>query len=683
VKTSADSLLTIINDILDFSKIEAGKLDLDAIDFDLRDSLGDMMKALALRAHQKGLELACHILPEVPAAVVGDPGRLRQIIVNLVGNAIKFTERGEVVVEVKRGAKSEERGAKSEERGAKSEEREAKSTALDASRSSLIELHFSVRDTGIGIPAEKQRLIFEAFSQADGSTTRKYGGTGLGLTISSRLVEMMGGRIWVESPAFPSDSLRNGGSQGSAFHFTARFGLQRNPAVQPIPVEPVNLRDLPVLVVDDNATNRRILEEMLFNWQMKPAVVDSGRAALVEMRRAVADDAPYSLVLLDAMMPEMDGFALAEQIKHNPELAGATIMMLSSVATWPCAIDRQMDASRCLELGIAVYLMKPIKQSELLGAIVTALGAWRADFRLARPAARQPETCGERSQTIRNPKLVVSAVEPSAIQQGLRILLAEDNAVNRKLAVRLLEKRGHTVVVAGNGKEALAALEKEQFDLALMDVQMPEMDGFEATAAIRKKEKAAGAHLPIIAMTAHAMKGDQERCLEAGMDGYVAKPLRVAELFAAIESLSPTLTLTPTPRNIDTPVRHAQRMDEGPTGQVINASEVLARVDGDMDFLAELVDLFLDSSPKLLSDIRETVSRGDPEALARAAHTLKGSVGNFAPNGGAFKAALRLEMIGREGDMTGVEDTCVALEAEIKYLESALIALRKDTLVRS
>ncbi len=473
VKTSGDSLLTVINDILDFSKIEANKLELDPIEFNLRDNLDDTLKTLALRAHQKGLELACHVQPGVPKALVGDPGRLRQIIVNLVGNAIKFTLAGEVAMEV--ATESHEQGA--------------------------TRLHFAIRDTGIGIAAEKQKLIFDAFTQADGSTTRHYGGTGLGLSIASRLIEMMQGRIWVESEV----------GKGSTFHFTARFGVAKATWTTPPSAELSQLEDLSVLVVDDNATNRRILEEMLTSWRMKPALADSAQAALLALERALESGKPFRLVLTDAHMPEMDGFTLAERIKHHPHLAGATIMMLTSGG-------QRGDAARCRELGVAAYLTKPIGQSELLDAILRVFAA--APQRMQSP-------------------VVVTRHSLREARQGLHILLAEDNPVNQRLATRLLEKRGYTVVVAGTGREALAALEKQTFDLALMDVQMPDMDGFEATSAIREQEKITGKHLPVVAMTAHAMVGDRERCLAAGMDGYVSKPIKAQALFDAIKALVP------------------------------------------------------------------------------------------------------------------------------------------------
>jgi signal transduction histidine kinase/DNA-binding response OmpR family regulator len=470
VRSSADALLVVINDILDFSKVEIGKLELDDQDFSIRECLGDTLKTLSLRAATKGLELAFHISADTPEVLVGDAGRLRQVLVNLVGNAMKFTARGEVVVRVG-----------------------VESNAVDA-----VELHFAVTDTGIGIAAEKQQSIFQPFHQADGSSTRRYGGTGLGLTISARLVALMGGWIWVESEI----------GAGSTFHFTARFGISSQPWLGHQQRSALPLRDLPVLIVDDNATNRRVLYEMLSHWQMRPTTADGGLAALTELQRAVALGSPFPLVLLDAQMPDMDGFTLAEHIKRTPELAGATIMMLSSA-------DLPGDTARCRALGIVTYLTKPIKQSELLDAILTVMGC---------EAIAPPQTTA------------VSAPVPDPAGR-LHILVVEDNVVNQRLAMRLLEKRGHRVVVRGNGREAVASVFDEPFDLVLMDIQMPEMDGFEATAAIRVQERMTGVRVPIIAMTAHAMKGDEERCLVAGMDGYVSKPLSPQKLFDEIDRL--------------------------------------------------------------------------------------------------------------------------------------------------
>jgi two-component system, sensor histidine kinase and response regulator len=480
VKSSAGSLLSLLNDILDFSKIEAGQLNFETIEFELRASLDGAMKTLSLRADQKGLELACHILPDVPDALLGDPSRLRQILVNLVGNAIKFTAKGGVVVRVETEAETEVEAV----------------------------LLFSVTDTGVGIPPESQAAIFDAFTQADSSMTRKYGGTGLGLTICSRLAGMMGGRIWVESEV----------GRGSTFHFTSRFALQKAvPAQAPI-VEMAMLRNLPVLVADDNPTNRHILQEMLIGWQMKPVLFDSGQAALTALEEAKTSGRRFPLIILDCQMPEMDGFTVAERIKHDPKLAGSAIVMMTSAGF-------QGDAARCRELGIEAYLSKPIGHSDLLGAIK----------RVFNPQGGEQKKNG-----------LVTRHTLHEDRRHLRILLAEDNAVNQLLAVRLLEKRGHTVVVAETGKAVLATLQKQMFDIILMDVQMPEMDGLKATIAIREGERMSGNHIPIVAMTAHAMVSDKKSCFEAGMDGYLSKPLKATDLFAAVESLGSTPVETST-----------------------------------------------------------------------------------------------------------------------------------------
>ena len=602
VKMSADSLLRVINDILDFSKIEAGKLDLDLVHFKLRDELGETLKALAIRAHKKGLELSYHVRPEVPDGLMGDPGRLRQIVVNLVGNAIKFTEEGEVVVRV-----------------------EVESQTSDKAR-----LHFGVTDTGPGISLEQQKQVFEPFEQADGSMTRRYGGTGLGLAISRRLAEMMHGRLWVESEP----------GQGSTFHFTAGFGLGQSLEVPAPAGESGSLGDLPVLVVDDNATNRRILEEMLLSWRMVPSAAEGGCSALESLERARAAGRAFRLVLLDARMPDLDGFAVAERIKGDPGLAGATILMLTS--------DRRRgDAERCRELGIAVTLTKPITQSELFDGIVTALGC--------------------RSPAIRSTQRLASA-QPAKVERSLRILLVEDNVVNQGLAVRLLERRSHRVVVTQNGREALQALEEAGFggfDAVLMDVQMPEMDGFEATAAIRAREKTQGTHLPIIAMTAHAMKGDRERCLKAGMDGYVSKPVRAVDLLEEVERLASGGAATRDPSSVPSPAA------EPAPGEVLDRAALLERVEGDRALLAELVGLFLQDCPRLLAGIREAVARGDAKALERAAHACKGAVSNFAAPA-ATAAALRMEQMSREGNLAQAAEGCAALEAEIERLNPVL-----------
>ncbi len=612
VKKSADSLLSVINDILDFSKIEAGKLELDYSPFDVRDNLGDSLNTLALRAHQKGLELACHIAPEVPETVIGDPVRLRQILINLVGNAIKFTERGEVVVDVQTDG----------ERPASAGSSELYQPA-DAGRSpDSCYLHFTVRDTGIGIPADKQGMIFDAFAQADGSTTRRYGGTGLGLAISSRLVQRMGGRIWVESEP----------GKGSTFHFTAHFVRHRAALERPMRHEPGRLRGLSVLVVDDNATNRFILAETLTQWQMRPTTVEGAAAALEALESAYRSGEPYALVLLDAHMPEVDGFMLAERIREHPDLTGATVMMLSSAS-------QPLESRRCQKLGLAAYLTKPIKQAELYRAILAALGSPEARPQSPPPLARR----GGRA---------------------LRLLLAEDNLVNQKLAVRLLEKQGHTVVVAADGREAVEAAGRQPFDLVLMDVQMPEMDGFEATAAIRQAERGTGRHVPILAMTAYAMKGDRERCLEAGMDGYVSKPIQGRELSEMIERL---VASSGSPENKETPAQSA----------VLDREEIKERVGGDTKLLRELIELFFADCPRMWQNVRDALSLGDAVKLSRAAHTLKGSVGVFGAKS-AREAAEHVEQLARSGNLAQAAEAITQLEAELERLKPTLLELERS-----
>jgi PAS domain S-box-containing protein len=467
VLESGESLLAVINDILDFSKIEAGKLALEYAVFDLRENLGDAMKSLAFRADRKGLELVCDIHSDVPQRVIADAARLRQILVNLVGNAIKFTETGEVIVQVTR-------------------------QGLEGDDTIL---YFAISDTGIGIVEEKRGSIFDPFEQADTSTTRRFGGTGLGLAICSRLVAFMGGRIWMDSEV----------DRGSTFHFTIRCGTAAE-GVDALP-KTAAVEGHRVLVVDDNETNCRILREMVSNWRMRPQVASGASEATSLLRDAHRAGDPYALVLTDANMPEIDGFELAEQIRADDNLRSTVIMMLTSS-------DRPGDIARCERLGIAAYLFKPVKQSELFDAIVVALGVTPADEEQPVPSSLE---------TFRLPPL--------------RILLAEDSLVNQKLAVGLLERHGHSVIVANHGREALAAFDSGKFDLVLMDVQMPEMDGFEATAAIRGREEETGRHIPIVAMTAHAMKGDRQRCLDAGMDAYVAKPIRAQQVFETIASL--------------------------------------------------------------------------------------------------------------------------------------------------
>jgi two-component system, sensor histidine kinase and response regulator len=471
VKVSGEALLTVINDILDFSKIEAGKFDLDPIPFNLPETIEETLRSLAFRAHEKGLELACDIGPDVPAFVVGDPVRIRQILLNLVNNAIKFTPSGEVELRVLR-------------------------ESYEGDENSL---HFSVRDTGIGIPSDKQDAIFEAFSQADGSTTRRFGGTGLGLTISQRLAHAMKGSIDVES--------RPG--QGSTFHF--RVALAPCADVDAPRAAESSLRGVRALIVDDNATNRRIVDAMLRTWEIDTAVASSAPEALALLRNGVGAGLPFRLVITDIHMPDVDGFRLAERIRAVQDFADIAIVMLTSGET-------RGDIERSRTIGVSAHLTKPARRSELRAAIVQAIQV--------QPERRSGSAYITATQTRRSSTL---STNPRTI------LLVEDVAVNQMLAQRILEKAGHKVVVADNGREGVAMLAAQQFDVVLMDVQMPEMDGFEAARAIRTLERGSGAHIPIIAMTAYAMTGDRERCLEAGMDGYISKPIRARELLDAVE----------------------------------------------------------------------------------------------------------------------------------------------------
>jgi PAS domain S-box-containing protein len=592
IQGSAEALLALVNDLLDFSKIEARKLQLDSAGFTLRDTLEDTMRVLAPRAHQKGIELACHIHPDVPDALVGDALRLRQIVVNLVGNAIKFTEHGEVVLHVQ----------------------------AQPRRNGDVQLQFSVADTGIGIPLDKQAIIFEAFSQADSSTTRRYGGTGLGLAISAQLVELMGGKISVESQP----------GQGSTFHFTARFEVQQ-PGMEKPPSRWRTLTDLPVLIVDDNATNRRILEEVFTNWRMRPIAVEGGASALATLEKSLSADQPFAVVLLDGHMPDMDGFAVAERISQDPRYTGVKLVMLTSAG-------QPEDVARCRKLGISAYLTKPIKQSELFDVIVSAIGQSVGEG----PCAPQQRK-GSRPA-----------------RRRLQVLVAEDNPVNQLVATRVFEKLGHQVTIVSNGREALAAVQAGKFDLIAMDVQMPEMDGLDATSAIRALEKTVGTHIPIIAMTAHAMKGDRERCLAAGMDGYTSKPIRIRDLEQAIAQLIGPLDSA-----------SASVLERREADGVIDHAALLAGVDGDRGLLLELVRLFLADCPQGLAEIREAIHRGDPGALGKAAHALKGSIGNFAARN-AFAAAQRLEIMGRDGNLENAGKALATLESELARLTEEL-----------
>jgi signal transduction histidine kinase/DNA-binding response OmpR family regulator/HPt (histidine-containing phosphotransfer) domain-containing protein len=584
VKSSGESLLAILNDILDFSKIESRKLELEAIPFSLGTMVRELLKTLALKAEQKGIELLCDFDPMVPDAIVGDPVRVRQVLANLIANAIKFTEIGHVLLEVREDARGD----------------------------GCTMLHFLVSDTGIGIPREKHDTIFEAFSQADGSTTRRFGGTGLGLTISATLVKMMTGRIWVESEE----------GAGSTFHFTAPFDTSALPGPAPREIPEISLAQLPVLIVDDNAVNRRILREQVARWHMTPTAVNDGQAALDALVAAARAGSPFGLVLLDANMPVHDGFWVAEQIAARPELCRATIMMLTSSGHYG-------DSARCRDLHIAAYLTKPINGADLFEAVSRVMQSTTPPVRPAEAIA-PPRSTGS-----------------DARFRGAKVLLAEDNIVNQRVALGLLARRGHAVTVANTGREVLAALERDTFDLVLMDVQMPEMGGIEATMAIRQREQQTGGHLRIVAMTAHVMTGDRERCIAAGMDGYLSKPIDRQMLFAVVEqgesgAAAPGSALAAAP---------------------LDRAAVMHRLGGDRELFADVIRLFLEDCPARVAAIKVAIDAHDADGLRAAAHALKGVAANLSA-AGLFEAAHVLERLGAQSRLEPAEAAWRRLSAE-------------------
>jgi len=604
IAQSAADLLHIVNDVLDFSKIEARKLALDRVPFPLRDTVEDLLRTIGVRAQQRGLELACEIRADVPDVLIGDAGRLKQVLTNLVGNAIKFTEQGEVVVRIQ-------------------------PVALDQD---AVMLEFAVSDTGIGVPPEKQSMIFEAFAQADASTTRSFGGTGLGLAIASELVSLMSGTIWLESEV----------GSGSTFRFTARFERPRATHSDTSARRIEDLHDLPVLVVDDNSTNRRIVHDTLVRWTMRPTVVAGGGEALQALDEAARSSHPFALALIDGQMPGMDGFMLARRVRQDRRFRTLPVIMLTSAA-------RPGDAARCRELGIDLHVTKPIKQSDLLNAIVSVTG-----------------------QGVRSGRAAIAGPSTGPAARPLRVLIAEDNAINRKVAVRTLEKRGHVVQTATNGRRALDALARRDappFDLVLMDVQMPEMDGLAATVAIRQLEKSGGGRrVPIVAMTAHALAGDRERCLSAGMDDYVSKPLRPVELLEVVERIGAQLG----PAD---PLQTASGSTAAPSAEagdpVFNPDRALSRLDGDRRLLREIIAIIRADAPKSLAKIRKAALAGDADALWRAAHTLKGSLGTIdAPR--ASGAAEELEHAARAGRVADCAALVETVAREMTALQHAL-----------
>jgi PAS domain S-box-containing protein len=606
IQQSAHALLRLLNDILDFSKIEAGRLELEEVDFSLRDCVGKTGQTLAVRAAEKDLELACRIDPDVPDMLRGDAGRLRQVLMNLAGNAIKFTEHGEVVIEVRRASRREPDVETCED------VRSGEETEHD------VLLHFSVRDTGIGMSPELQARLFEPFVQADASTTRRYGGTGLGLAISRQLVKLMHGRIWLESRP----------TEGTTFHFTVRLG-ECAEGPKP-PARLAALENMRVLVVDDSSINRRIFQEILKGWNMTPTTVDSGPAGIAELQRAVSIGEPYDLVILDCMMPGMDGFGFAEHVRADQRLRDTTLLMVSSAAD-------PSHPERSRQLGIVRCLPKPVLQSELLNTILQEVGGWTDD------------------------RTAVTA--PSTPVENLKVLLAEDGLINQRVAVNLLEMLGHKVTVAVNGREAVEAWQREPFDVVLMDVHMPELDGFDATAAIRRQEHATGRHTPIIALTANAMLGDRDRCLAAGMDGYLAKPITEQQLRQALDHHVHASGAEP-----------AAQEDEVDTRQVLDREAALKRLGGGLDNFRALAGVFRQECSSLLAEIRAGLDSGDARRVQRAAHTLKGSVNVFCASRAAA-AALRMETFGREQNLSEAAAQLNDLESEIAELLAAIQAV--------
>jgi PAS domain S-box-containing protein len=594
VKSSGEALLDVINDILDFSKIEAHRVDLERAEFDVRELVGDTARLLAIRAADKGLELACHVAADVPDVVLGDAGRLRQVLLNVLGNALKFTETGEVVLRV----------------------------GVDAIADGRVTLQFAVADTGIGIPADKQAQIFEAFTQADSSTTRQYGGTGLGLAIARRLVEVMDGRMWVESTA----------GRGSTFRFTAAFDI-RAAVIGQRRRQPQALDGLRVLAVDDHETSRQILEEMLGSWRMVPLTAPGADAALTALQEGVACKQPFDAIIIDCQMPHVDGFTLARRIKQRTQLAGTRIVMLTS-------IGRPRDVARCRQLGVDAYLTKPIKHSDLLETLAALFGSAASMTRSRQTAAETP-------------------------RRRLRILVAEDNVTNRQLVTRLLQKRGHQVVAVADGRAAVTAAtaaDGPPFDVVLMDVQMPNLNGFEATAAIRQHESDRGVHLPVLAMTAHALTGDRERCLDAGMDGYLSKPMDLDALVTLVEAAAGAGT-SPAP---------APAMADGTSrSRAFDEQAALAHVGGDRQLLTDILQLFHADCPRLCRQLERAIARRDGESIRIAAHSLKGLLATVGALDGR-DAAVAIEAMGRAGDLSAASNGYRALRDALGEFERAV-----------
>jgi len=614
VISAAYALLSLINDILDFSKIEAGRLELEYIPFNLPEFIGESLRILAAKAHEKHLELAYRVDPAVPNIVVGDPSRVRQIILNLVGNAIKFTDQGEIVVTVEPETGSQ----------------------------NPYHLAFSIRDTGIGIPKEKQESIFGAFSQADGSTSRKYGGTGLGLAVSKQLVTLMNGRIWIESPISIGHLLaqNNEVGPGSAFHFSAHFRPAPEETQKADAIPDINIKGKKALVVDDNLSNLEITMELMESWDMAPIATTSAQKAKEILKNLRQTGSPYELILIDSDMPDEDGFSLVKWLQKQDALELKTILMLTSL--------RNRQQVNLENLHVSAIITKPVRPSDLLDAIIKAL-----------------------FQSEEQTKSTIEAAEPTTTQpqMALNVLVAEDTPFNQKFISRLLGKWGYTAEIVDNGLKAVAAVSAAGYDIILMDVQMPEMDGFEATAKIRELEAQKGSHTPIIAMTAHAMKGDRERCLEAGMDDYVPKPISSEALANAIRNLI---------KDKPQPIEKEDTVDED-TQPFFDKDALLKAFDNDMEFLKEVIDMFIADYPDMLKNITTAIESKDAPGLQRTAHALKGMLGNFQAESSAQKA-YALEKMGSNGQLENAADIYRQLSAELDSLERMFLDISRETM---
>tara|TARA_R110002049_G_scaffold2750_2_gene21533 strand:- start:342304 stop:345333 length:3030 start_codon:yes stop_codon:yes gene_type:complete len=661
VRESADSLLRLLNDILDFSKIEARKLELETIPFSLRDVVGKTGRTLSLRSAEKGLELACRVAPEIPDRLLGDPGRLRQILMNLIGNAIKFTDHGEVAVDVsiaeprRRDADSRSHGVDSRSHGVDSRSRDAepKPKAGRSENSQRLRVMFRVRDTGVGIPKEKQAAVLEAFTQADASTTRRYGGTGLGLAISKQLVELMNGELTLDSTL----------GKGTTFSFITELAVADDQQID-TKERAASLNDLPVLVVDDNSTNRRILEEIFTAWRLRPSIANDAASALRMYQQAHDDGNPFALVVLDCMMPEMDGFQLAEAIRDYDQSDQTVLIMLSSA-------QRPDDARRCKEIGIARFMTKPVIQSELLDTVLDVMSVSDASVMDSHP--------------------IFDDDTPP-----MRVLVAEDGLANQHVAVGMLQAAGHSAFVAVDGREAVQRWETENFDIILMDMHMPVMDGLEATEAIREREQATGGHVPIIAVTAAAMTEDAKACRDAGMDDYLTKPIAPAQLRELLAKYAPSKEMLAENQAAQSARRNRKsdaeilsvasrakeaatqehaaascRSTDRPDPDVVDFQVAAARVPGGFDGARKLAEVFQDECQTIMESLRKSIPARDTKEVRRASHTLKGSANLFGAKR-VFNAAQAIEQRAVNDEIDSTESLLPALETEVARLMECL-----------